>query len=135
VDCFCLNLRHFSRAICQIYDRHLAYAQIQTGQFGILKLLIDGDKTVSDLKELLALDQTTMTRNLQVVARRGWVQSERSESDRRMVYWQLTPDGRAVYYKALPCWQQAQQTVIQTLHNVAPLPEWLPDLTRLVSTV
>ena len=55
-------------------------------------------------------DQTTLTRNLRPLVRRGLVSVEPGE-DRRTREIRLTADGHRVYQKALPLWRKVQARV------------------------
>ena len=128
-NCACFNLRRAARRITQAYDRALRPAGIQAAQFTILTMTDAGAQedgmTVSELAERLGMDRTTLSRNLDVVERRGWIET-RPGADRRERLAILTAKGRAMLAEALPLWTAAQQAAIRTIGE-----ESLADLTKL----
>jgi DNA-binding MarR family transcriptional regulator len=62
--------------------------------------------TITDLAEILAMDRTTMTRNLKVLRDRGLVELHRIA---------LTVEGRRAAAAALPLWEQVQARFVASL--------------------
>jgi DNA-binding MarR family transcriptional regulator len=62
--------------------------------------------TTTDLAEILAMDRTTMTRNLKLLRDRGFVESGRIA---------LTAKGRRSAVIALPLWERAQARFVGSL--------------------
>jgi DNA-binding MarR family transcriptional regulator len=77
-------------------------------------LVIAGEVPVSRLADLLALDRTTMTRNLRPLERRGFVASAEG-ADRRSKVLKITVRGRTVLAHALPAWRRAQARIVADL--------------------
>ena len=71
---------------------------------------------IGTLSELLATDGTTLTRNLEVLVRRGLVADVVTE-DARVRIVQLSDQGRAKYEEAVPLWLAAQQKVLDGLSH------------------
>lgn len=67
------------------------------------------------LLKTLSLDQTTLSRNLQVLTHRKWVTRKAAKKDRRQSFWSLTPQGVAAWQQALPRWQRAQARMQEVL--------------------
>jgi len=63
------------------------------------------------------MDRTTLTRNLDPLAKCGWVRIEEGE-DRRTRLISLTPAGEQVLTQALPLWKQAQAHLLHGLGQV-----------------
>lgn len=113
----CLNLNHrkATRVLNRIYDEHLSRAGVNVGQFSILRAVSTlGETTNKELQSLLAMDQTTLTRNLKPLLRDGLLLATPGE-DRRQRILTLSEHGRAVYRDAKVHWQQAQQKIYQHL--------------------
>ncbi|HSF96981.1 MAG TPA: MarR family transcriptional regulator [Thermohalobaculum sp.] len=113
-NCACFNLRRAARQATQAFDRALRPAGIQATQFTLLALLAqsgEADMPVTELAGRLGLDRTTLTRNLAVAERSGWLESRPGE-DRRERRVALTDAGRAKLAAALPLWKSAQTRVV-----------------------
>ncbi len=115
-DCSCLRLRMAARRVTQMYDRHLEPAGLTITQFGLLgHVSLMGEPTVGGLAELLAMDPTTLTRNLAPLQARGLVMSEPDPDDRRVRRLTLTDAGRAALDRAAPLWTEAQARLAERL--------------------
>ncbi len=114
-NCACAQIRRVDRAITQFYDEALASSGLRITQFTLLATLSEaGPVNVNRLAELLSMDRTTLTRNLEPLTRQGFVRSEEGE-DRRVRLVMLTAEGQAVLARALPYWQQAQLRIVEGL--------------------
>jgi DNA-binding MarR family transcriptional regulator len=109
--CFGLAVRKAARAAGQLFDDALAPAGLRHTQFSLLNaLILVGEPSMGELAAIMAMDRTTLTRNLQPLVRAGLVALEPGE-DRRTRVVRLTPDGRAAHRKAWPLWRRAQDRV------------------------
>ena len=100
--CTSLNLRKAARAASQFLESYLAPLGLHTGQFGILSHVAKaGTITMTRLAESLALDRTTLTRNLQLLQRDGLVEIV-SGQDKRVREITLTPLGTDKLAQAIP---------------------------------
>jgi DNA-binding MarR family transcriptional regulator len=102
------NLRKATRAISQFYDEAYRPTGLRGTQFSLLVILQTSDSiTVSKLAEVAVTDRTTLTRNLEILAKRGLVSVNAGEDQRtRLVT--ITKAGRAILEEAYPLWEQAQ---------------------------
>jgi DNA-binding MarR family transcriptional regulator len=73
-----------------------------------------GEMSLSELADLMAMDRTTLGRNLQPLERDGLVQINVGE-DRRERLVSVTPAGRKVLARALPLWEEVHQRFEQKL--------------------
>lgn len=95
----------------ELYDRALAPVGISAPQFTLLgAIAILGPGPVSRLAGHLALDRTTLTRNLKLLEKQDWIETRPGE-DRRERVASLTADGQAALERALPLWREAQARV------------------------
>jgi DNA-binding MarR family transcriptional regulator len=115
LECICGNLRMAARAVSGIYDRHLKSAGLQASQMAVL-WAVAGRKSspVKEIAAVIAMDETTLLRNLRVLERRGLVSLEVGQ-DRRQRIVELTAEGRTTFAAALPGWQRAQSEVARVL--------------------
>ena len=106
--CACLNLRKAARAITQAYDTELRPTGLRATQFSLLATLATLEPaTMGGLADRLAMDRTTLSRNLGPLQRRGLVTSRKGK-DSRVRELSLTADGRAALEGAIPVWRRAQ---------------------------
>ncbi len=113
--CTANSLRKATRAITSLFDDALRPAGLRISQLSILvALALAEEATVSKLAGLLALDRTTMTRNLAPLERRRLVETV-SGADARHRVLRLTQKGRVALARALPIWQRVQARVVAGL--------------------
>jgi DNA-binding MarR family transcriptional regulator len=107
-----MRLRKATRRVSQIYDRYLERVELTITQFGLLANLVDAtETTIGALAERLAMDPTTLTRNLRPLIRRGLVKLEPDKHDRRVRCVSLTAAGRRTFDEARPMWREAQNHI------------------------
>ena len=133
-DCVCGNLRMATRAVTSIYDRHLRPLGLQASQLAVLWAVAGMPScTVNQIAKRIAIDETTLLRNLRVIEREGWV-AIAVGADKRQRIVHLTEPGRALFAQALPRWQQAQQQVRSHLRSeLSDLNKQLIRLSRVAS--
>jgi DNA-binding MarR family transcriptional regulator len=111
IVCICATARMAARSLTRVYDRALEPAGIRTSQFSILaRLLEEGPLSVSHLAGRLAMDRTTLARDLRPLERRGLV-SVSVGADRRVRMAELTPAGNRLVDEVRPLWKQVQRDV------------------------
>ncbi len=133
-DCVCGNMRMAARAVTAIYNRHLRPAGLQATQMTVLWAVVAlRSASVKDIAATIVMDQTTLLRNLRILARRGLVSMTVGE-DRRQRLVALTPAGRDQFGAALPHWQRAQKEVQQALGQ-GGLEAMNKKLLKLVSAI
>ena len=107
----CATARMAARALTRVYDRALEPAGIRTSQFSILaRLLEEGPLSVTHLAARLAMDRTTLARDLRPLERRGLV-SVSVGSDRRVRMADLTQAGIRLVDEVRPLWKSVQRDV------------------------
>ena len=112
VPCVGFNTRRATRLITQYYDKALAPAGLRSTQYSLLSVLsIVDEVSMQELAFVLAMDRTTLTRNLSPLLKRGWIKVSVG-SDRRARPIQITPKGKAALEKALPFWEKAQVHIV-----------------------
>lgn len=107
--CTVLRLYAATRRSMQIYGKYLAALDLTMPQFSTMALLTrDETHSVGTLAAALDADTTTLTRNLRLMEKRGLIIQRPAADDRRRRDIRLTTEGRRIFEKALPLWQQAQ---------------------------
>lgn len=115
LPCACANLRRATRAVTRLYNGQLQPYGIEVTQFTLLMALDRvGEISQGKLGKLLALDSTTLTRMLELLKKRGWIQ-EKEGDDRRFRMIRLTTAGRAKFQQSLPHWKRAQDRLRTTI--------------------
>lgn len=110
--CTCFNVRRAARAVTQFYDDIMAPSGLKATQFTMLgAVAMMGPASVTRLAEHLALDRTTLTRNLKGLADLGLIEIGAGE-DRRERVASLTADGAAAIERATPVWREAQDRLV-----------------------
>ena len=111
LDCTCFRVRGAARRVTQIYGKHLSTTGLKISQFSLLGFVAaEGPVSIGRLSDLLAIDRTTLTRNLRPLISAGLI--ERAPSgDRRRHELVATAAGRALFKRALPLWSAAEQEV------------------------
>jgi DNA-binding MarR family transcriptional regulator len=113
--CLCTNLRRTTRAISNIYDAALAPTGIKITQFSLLRAVERNEPiAISELAEDMALDRTTLARNLALLERDRLLVLSAGE-DRRVTEVRLTQAGRKAIKTAIPIWSNTQQEVSRLL--------------------
>jgi DNA-binding MarR family transcriptional regulator len=118
-DCLCLASRRAARIVTRGYDRALRPFGLRATQFSILVVVsLRGPITIGALAEELGSERTTLTRNLALLEREGWVQSRAGEDARERLL-TVTRKGAATAAEALPAWRQAQRKAQAMLGTAA----------------
>jgi DNA-binding MarR family transcriptional regulator len=130
--CACYQVRKAARAVTKLYEEVLRPSGLRATQFSLLMATrVMGPVTVGKLARVTVMDRTTLTRNLQILERRGLLEMKSGE-DRREREVTLTASGREVLAQAVPLWEEAQDRVRkglggERLHNL------LGDLSEMIS--
>jgi DNA-binding MarR family transcriptional regulator len=107
--CNCLAIRSAARHVSQFYDQHLAPSGLRTTQFSILmKLKRLGPLTINRLAQNMAMDRTTLGRNILPLERDGLIGIEPAQQDRRAKELHLTRAGEKRLRAATAGWSEAQ---------------------------
>ena len=113
--CACANLRRATRMVTQAYDAALRPVGLRATQFTMLSVLaIRGQIRQSKFADILGMDGTTLTRNLQPLLKNEWIQIDREE-DQRVRLISITKPGRQVLDQAVPLWRQVQSQFVMGL--------------------
>ena len=110
-DCLLLNTVMAARAMTRRYDERLKPYGVSVIQFSVLMVLRAGrDEPVSRMAERVAMDRTTLLRNLELLVRRGLVRTEPAlkGNGRRFL---LSGKGAALVEELVPHWRSAQAEV------------------------
>jgi DNA-binding MarR family transcriptional regulator len=117
--CVCSTLRMVTRAVTQLYDDVLRPSGLRVTQFSILVTIERlGEANLKVLEGALSIDQTTLTRGLNLLERAGVIERG-SHPDGRIKAMRLTSKGRRALAAARPLWARAQGRVLRELGTKA----------------
>src|SRR3989440_1686191 len=117
--CVCSTLRMASRAMTQLYDDLLRPSGLRVTQFSILGAIARlGAANLRQLEYMLAIDQTTLTRSLNLLERDRVIEAV-PHPDGRIKAMTLTSKGRKALEAARPLWARAQDKVLRELGTTA----------------
>jgi DNA-binding MarR family transcriptional regulator len=116
-ECVAVRLRMLNRVITNIYDDSLRSLDLKVSQMNILVAAAKmGTARPIEVCEHLHLDVSTLSRNVERMKARGWLEVV-PEEDGRFQPFRLTPQGRKLLETAFPAWSEAQQQVKKVLGN------------------
>src|SRR5258706_1521016 len=117
--CICNTLGMTSRAVTQLYDDVLRPSGLRVTQFSILAMIARmGEANLRQLEDTLAIDQTTLTRSLNLLGRDRVIERV-PHPDGRIKAMRLTSKGRRALETARPLWARAQDKVLRELGTTA----------------
>ena len=110
-ECVAVRVRMLNRVITNIYDEALRPLDLKVSQMNILVAAAKmGTARPVEVCEYLHLDVSTLSRNVERMKARGWLEVVPAEDGRSQPF-RLTPQGRKLLEKAVPAWGEAQQQV------------------------
>jgi DNA-binding MarR family transcriptional regulator len=113
--CTCGELRKAARAITLLYDNAFKSSGLLSTQFNVLQAIHNIDSIrISDLANKLGMDRTTLTRNLSVLERQGFIEISQGNDHRTRIV-TATNKGRNAVTKAISLWNQIQRKVKQEM--------------------
>ncbi len=116
-ECVAVRLRMLNRVITNIYDDALRSLDLKVSQMNILVAAARmGTARPIEVCEYLHLDVSTLSRNVERMKARGWLEVVPDEDGRSQPF-RLTPPGRKLLEQAIPAWSEAQQQVKKVLGN------------------
>ena len=114
-NCFAVRLRLLNRVVTKIYDGALRPVGLKASQLNILIVTAKlGLARSAQVCEILQLDTSTLSRNVDRMRARGWLEVV-PEQDARAQPFRLTPQGRGLIEKAVPAWEEAQREAKELL--------------------
>lgn len=136
LSCACYNLRRASRAVTQLFDSYFDEVGLKATQFTVLAALAWADErppTIGELADTLVLEQSSLSRNLAVLERLGFIRLVPGEEDRRERIVSLTRSGRFQLARGFPIWKKAQAAIASALET-SELDSQIRSLRRLTKT-
>jgi len=107
--CIAVRLRLLNRVVTNLYDDALRPLGLKVSQLNILVVTAKlGLAQPGKVCNILQLDTSTLSRNVERMRAKGWLEVVPGE-DARTQPFRLTAQGRRLLERAVPAWEQAQQ--------------------------
>src|SRR6476469_692575 len=106
-ECLAVRVRALNRAVTALYDEALRPHGLRVGQLNLLVAVARmGTARPADLCRVLCMDKSTLSRDVEVMRRNGWLEVESPGGRSRPL--RLSPLGQALLERVAPAWRQAQ---------------------------
>jgi DNA-binding MarR family transcriptional regulator len=116
--CLLGHWRKVNRILSGIYEAEMRDWGLKSSQLNLLVAVAKaGPVRRIDLGKRLHLDPSTLTRNLQVMLKQGWIEEKLDEEDQRSARLKITTKGRKLLESIAPAWKRAQTRARQMLGN------------------
>ncbi|WP_424983002.1 MarR family winged helix-turn-helix transcriptional regulator [Maritalea sp. S77] len=113
--CVLRNTRAASRMMTRNFSRRLGRFEITTEQFSLIASLAGAEHdSVSALADYLAIERSTLSRNLSLLEKKGVVQKRAADKGNGVIY-SLTAKGQALFEAMVPHWQAAQDAILDVV--------------------
>jgi DNA-binding MarR family transcriptional regulator len=107
--CIAVRLRLLNRVVTNLYDDALRPLGLKVSQLNILVVTAKlGVAQPAQVCDILHLDTSTLSRNVERMRAKGWLEVVPGE-DARTQPFRLTAQGKRLLERAVPAWEQAQQ--------------------------
>jgi DNA-binding MarR family transcriptional regulator len=107
-ECIAVRVRALNRAVTAVYDEALRPHGLRAGQLNLLVAIARmGTARPGDVCNLLRMEKSTLSRDVEVMRRNGWLEVDESAGGRARPL-RLTHAGQALLEAVLPAWRQAQ---------------------------
>jgi DNA-binding MarR family transcriptional regulator len=114
-NCVGMRMRRATRAITDFYNAIMEPSGLHANQLSLLiPPYLKPGMTINALVDFVALDRTTLARNLKLLEDRQLITLRRGADQRTRVI-HVTELGRQTVLEALPLWEKAQQQVLTSL--------------------
>ncbi|HEV2328179.1 MAG TPA: MarR family winged helix-turn-helix transcriptional regulator [Verrucomicrobiae bacterium] len=113
-NCVCVNLRLVTRTMTRFFDAERRRMGVRPTQTPILRALTFKNWGMAELSDRLAMERTTLVRNLRPLEREGLVKVKGGGRGGR-VELMITDKGRKKLAEAYPAWRSAQDKIVAIL--------------------
>ena len=130
-----MRARQASRMLSRLYDDALRPLGVQGSQLSLLVAVAmfgEGGATLGPLAQALAMDRTTLTRNVRPLERSGLLRVARSPEDARARIVLLTRAGERLLEAAYPVWERVTMRITEAVGrgNMAALHAQLDSIVQ-----
>jgi len=134
-SCSCGELRKTTRTITQFYDKILQPTGLRSTQcFLLLNIFLNENISVCNLGNVLLMDQSTVTRNIELLRKCGYIDIKKEEVDSRKKCISITINGLKKLEEATPILKKAQSKIEDGIgkERIEELIKILKDIEKLV---
>jgi DNA-binding MarR family transcriptional regulator len=127
----CLGMRvtRLHRVVARVYEQELQTAGLSLPQMEILTVLITAAEPVRQavLAATLRAERSTVSRNLALMQKKGWVTVAEISPTGRAMSVTITGTGVAAFTRASTAWRSAQTAAVRILgaDAISVLDQWL----------
>lgn len=106
-DCVAMRVRYLNRSLTSIYDDAFRSLGITASQVNMLVALVkQGSLSPGELGNLLNIEKSTISRNLERMRKAGWIEITSSGRTHAV---EVTRKGKQLLMEVMPHWQEAQR--------------------------
>jgi DNA-binding MarR family transcriptional regulator len=114
-NCLAVRLRLLNRVVTNLFDDALRPHGVKASQLNILIAAARlGVARPARVCEVLRLDASTLSRNVERMIRKGWLEVV-PEDDARAQPFRLTAKGKRLIEKVWPAWEEGQRQALEML--------------------
>jgi DNA-binding MarR family transcriptional regulator len=114
-SCIALRVRLLNRVVTNLYDEALRPLDLKVSQLNLLVVTAKlGLAQPAKVCDILQLDTSTLSRNVERMRAKGWLEAV-PEEDARTQPFRLTARGRKLLARAFPAWEHAQRQATEVL--------------------
>ncbi len=114
--CACRNLRMTTRVTTQYFDQIFQTVGLTAPQFSLLAEVAAHENTaVSELADIMLMDQTTVTRNIEILRKKGYVNVRTDDNDSRRKCISISEGGKQKLNEAIPVWNSVHSLIEQEI--------------------
>jgi DNA-binding MarR family transcriptional regulator len=107
-ECLAVRVRLINRVLTSLYDEALRPYGIRVSQGNILVVVARmGQARPAEVVRVLRLERSTLSRDVDVMKRAGWLESDPPEGGRSQIL-RVTPEGLRLLADSHPAWEKAQ---------------------------
>lgn len=126
-ECLAVRVRIMNRAISALYDESLRPFGLRVNQGNILVAIVRREPAKpAEICRLLRIEKSTFSRDVDVLRRNGWLESDPPEGGRTQTL-RVTKAGHELLRKTLPVWAEAQKKAkellgksgVEAVHEIA----------------
>src|ERR1700761_7808918 len=111
-QCVCTAARRRSRDLTRVFEKAMRGSGVRGTQFTLLATLVQtGPMATTRLADFQGLERTTLTRNLALLVRDGFVRMREGEG-RRVRKVTIPPAGEEAARRSYPFWKKAQDAAL-----------------------
>src|SRR5262249_58567619 len=119
--CACTRVRTAARLMSRAYDEALRPSGLSAAQLAILAAVdVDEATSIAELSKRLAMDRSTLSRNLKPLEKARWIRLG-AEAWKRSKTVHVTTEGRRRLTRATALWETAQEAFLKRFGKA----EWM----------